>query len=391
MIINLLRFIFGYVSFTVTGDFPERLFNQLAANSVSVWGMRRNLKTISAKMSIRDYKHIREYRGKNKVRTRVKERFGLPFVLQKYKLRVGFAAGLIIYTVLLFFMSGFIWNIDVVGNTDVPTEEIIDTCKELGLYEGARKSAIDPEILRTKLALSNGEISWASVNIEGIKATVNISESIGQKGAPKKPCNLIASRDGIITELKVTEGQIAIKLGQTVTAGDILVSGVTEYKNGSVSFGASSGEVFAETERSLSTVATFMQTEKIYLGEPETRSVLTIFGLNIPLYLGSINGNYETETQISQIEHNEMYLPIRLTETTFKTTDIRAYEISEAQATILAEEMLNEIEKAELKDAEILSKNVSFETTENGVKITATYKCRENIAKQDLLLIYNQK
>ena len=37
MLITLLRYILGYVRFSVSGDFPERLFNQLAANGVSVW------------------------------------------------------------------------------------------------------------------------------------------------------------------------------------------------------------------------------------------------------------------------------------------------------------------------------------------------------------------
>lgn len=56
MLITLLRYILGYVRFSVSGDFPERLFNQLAANGVSVWDMRREGKCMTACVKVRDYK-----------------------------------------------------------------------------------------------------------------------------------------------------------------------------------------------------------------------------------------------------------------------------------------------------------------------------------------------
>lgn len=391
MIISLLRYILGYVRFQVIGEFPERLFNQLAANGVAVWEMRRSGGSITACIKLRDYMKIRTYRGKNRVRTRVTGRYGLPFFLKKYRLRAGFAAGLVIYAVSLAVLSSFIWNIEVCGNTTLSSKDILSACSELGLYEGARISDLDAELLRTRLALKFEDIAWASVNIEGVKATVNISESIGDKNEAQKPCNLVAARDGIITALEVTEGSIAVKLGQTVAAGELLVSGITEYKDGTSSFGPSSGKVYAETSRTLSCLASFVQTETVYVGDPIKRSVLSVFGLDIPLYFGTLKGNFETDTDVHRIEHNSMYLPVILTQTTFKRTDIRAFEINETEAKALAEKMLTELEMEELKDVEILSKNVTFEVTGKGVRITGEYSCRENIAEQDLLLIYEEK
>lgn len=389
--IRLIRFIFGYVSFKAKGDFPERLFNQLSVARVPIWGMKRRGSTITANMMLRDYKKIRQYRAKSRVRTQVIDRVGLPFILKQYRLRVGLAAGVLFYVASLIFMSSFIWNIEVVGNSTVPTKEIIAICEELGLFEGAKISEIDQEIIRTKLSLYNSKIAWASVNIEGVKATVNISESIGEGSEKTGFCNLVAKRDGVITELLVTEGQIAVKLGQTVTAGELLVSGVTEYKDGTVSFGRSSGQVMAETMRELSCLATFVQNEKVYVDKPIKRRVLSVFGIDIPLYFGRLKGHFDVETKVKQIEHNSMYLPIRLTQTTFRQTDIRAYEIGEAEAKELALKMLLELEQKELLNAEILDKQVVIETTEKGVRVTGKYKCVENIANEDLLLIYSQE
>jgi similar to stage IV sporulation protein len=42
------------------------------------------------------------------------------------------------------------------------------------------------------------------------------------------PCNIVASRDGIIQEMVVLEGQAVVKVGDTVKKGQLLVSGLFE-------------------------------------------------------------------------------------------------------------------------------------------------------------------
>lgn len=391
MFVELFRYLLGYVRFSIEGEFPERLLNQLAANSVSGWGYDRRNGTLTACISANDYLKIHRIKSKNRVKTRVLERRGLPFLLKRYRLRAGFLIGLVFCLFSLFYLSSFVWNVKVVGNSKLTDKEVLTVCKEIGLYEGAKISKIDTNLLKTQLALKFDDIAWASINIEGVKATVNVSESIGNKGEKKQPCNLVAQRDGVISDLRVTKGTIMVKPGQTVSAGDLLVSGITEYKDGTASFGISSGEVFAETERKLTFLANYVQTEKIYVSSPQKRSVLSVFGLNIPLYLGSLKGNFETETKTRRFERNEMYLPIFLTETTFLAVDQRAYEIDTATAEALAKQKLLELEEKELKGVEILSKDIVIEPQEKGVKITGKYKCKENIAKSDLLLIYEEK
>lgn len=391
MIVETIRYSFGYVQFQIFGEFPERLLNQLAANGVAVWGLRRKGKNLTACMSARNYLKIRQYRGKNRVRTRVTKRCGLPFVLRRYRLRVGFAAGLLLYIAALVFMSSFVWNVRVVGNESLTEQEVLAACEELGLYEGVPKRGLDAERLRTRLALQLDDIAWASVNIEGVRATVNISEVSGVKNDEPEPCNLVALRDGVVTALEVTSGTIAVKVGQTVREGDLLVSGITEYKDGAYSFGVSEGKIFAETERELVCFVPFKQTETVRVGKPETRRVLSVFGLNIPFYFGSVDGDYETETETLRYDDGSMYLPVLLTETVFYKTQSREIVLSESEAKELASKQLETAESTELEGAEILSKDVHFEITADGVRLTAKYKCRENIAKTDLLLILQEE
>lgn len=387
MIVEALRDIFGYVRFEVKGEFPERLLNQLSMNGVSVWGIARKGKNITACISVRDYLKMRQYRGKNKVRTRILTRHGLPFFASKHRLRVGFIAGLVMYVLVLFFMSSFVWNVRVVGNESLETEEIISACRELGLYEGADISDLDVEQIRTRLALKIDGIAWASVNIEGVRATVNISESKGGKNPEAPPCNLKASIDGVITKIEVTSGTIAVKVGQTVQKGQLLVSGITEYKDGAYQFGVSEGKVYAETSHETEIFVPFTETKTVRVGEPKHRKVLSFFGVRIPLYLGSVKGNYETDTETKRYESNEMYLPVTLTDTAFYKLKTQTVTLTQEEAKQKGIQQLENFEKSDLMNAEILAKSVEFEVQSDGVLLKAEYKCLENIAIDDLLLI----
>ncbi len=391
MLIRFIRFVLGYVNFAVSGQFPERFLNQLALGGVSVWGIKRQNDRILASVKARDYLKFHSFKAKNRVVTHVTERCGLPFILKRHRLRVGFAAGLVFYVAILCFLSTFIWNIEIVGNQTLTDAELIAACERLGLREGVRRSSLDQELLRTRLALEFDNIAWASVNIEGVKATVNVSESKPSQKDPEEPCNLVASHDGIITALEVTDGTIKAKLGQTVKKGDLLVSGITEYKDGTYRFGTSAGRILAETDRELSCFIPFLQTDTVRIGEPVTRRVVSFFGFNVPLYLGSIEKPYEAETETKRYEKNGMYLPIAFTETEFHKTQTVSYTISEVEAKQKAEERLSTLEATELKDAEILNKSTEFLVTSEGVTLISRYKCRQNIATKDLLLILGEK
>lgn len=379
------------MQFCVRGEFPERFLNQLAQRSVSVWGIKRRGKHLEACVSVSDYLKFNTYKAKNKVSTRIIKRHGLPFVIKRHKLRVGFAFGLVFYVALLCFLSSFIWNVRIVGNSAVPTEEIVSVCREFGLFEGARRSNVDPATFKIQIPLQCEGVSWASVNVEGVRATVNISESKGNKKEPQRPCNLVAEFDGVITALKVTEGTIEVKVGQTVKKGDLLVSGITQYKDGAYRFEVSAGEVLAETERELEVFVPFSQSKVIRVGEPKKRRVLTFFGINIPLYLGSVEKPYETVTRQSVFKMDGMYLPIKLCETEFFKTETVQYTLTQDEAKQKCLDELLKKEQTDLANAEILDKTVEFEVITDGICAISKYKCKQNIAKTDLLLILEEK
>jgi similar to stage IV sporulation protein len=74
------------------------------------------------------------------------------------------------------------------------------------------------------------ELAWISVNISGTRAKVEIVERVMPPKIIQKniPCNIIATKNGLITSLIVKAGSPVVKVGDTVKKGDMIVASMIE-------------------------------------------------------------------------------------------------------------------------------------------------------------------
>lgn len=390
MIASIIRFILGFVEFAAVGDYPERLFNVLARQGIEVWGIRRVGAFVTAFTSLKNYQRIPKARRKSGARTRILARHGFPFVLRKYRFRIGAAIGIIVFFGVQCFLSTRVWNIEVVSNGEVDITHIMSVAEECGLYEGAAKNDLDTELLRSKMILQIPEASWMSVNVEGVKATVNVIKSRPTVPPAAEPCNLVADRDGVITAIEVRRGKIEVSLGQTVTKGELLVSGITEYADGTSSVCHAEGTVTALTEHEISAFEPFIREEKQY-GEPKSRYVLSVFGLKIPLYLGGVKGDCEREVSTLKYRKNGAYLPVFAIKKTYTPYETVTVEQNINEVTERAEKKLAELISTEAGDGEYKVLKSFRNEDENGVTLNVTISNEQNIAKENFLLISDEE
>ena len=123
------------------------------------------------------------------------------------------------------------WTIEVVGNETVSSDEILDFLEEEGLKIGSYKSALNPRELERKTLLELKELSWIAVNITGSTVTVEVNERILPPDMyldNDKACNIVARYTGQIHSMDIYDGQSDLQVGDTVLAGDLIVSGIVE-------------------------------------------------------------------------------------------------------------------------------------------------------------------
>lgn len=380
----LYRFISGYLIVEFFGEFSEQILNICAKNRISLWNSRCVKRKIICCITVRDFLRLPEVIRKKKIRVHILKKIGFPFFIAKYKKRFGFLLGIIIFISFLQFMSCFVWSIEVVGNHKLKDQEILEQCKQIGIYEGIRKTSVNPKIQKEKLLLNSEKLAWASLNIEGCRLTVNVSEVKEVAEDNTIPSNLKASADGIIKKVDITSGNCVVKVGDTVSKGDILVSGIIEKPEGT-RFVHSIGTVTAKTERSIVVSGQFERDIEIETGKERSKSVLSFFGIKLPLYLGKEKTPYKSEINLSEAKLLGERLPITLHTKKFVFLEKRAVTLTDEELnTELQKKFEEEIKANKIGTYEVLDKKLT--EIEGGLQLITIISAEEDIAYQDILL-----
>ena len=283
--IRFLRWLLGWVRLETEGGFPEKLLNGAAKAGFSLWNSCRQGVRMTTCCYARQYKKLRPLAKKACVRMRVLERHGLPFFLHRYRARAGIAAGVLIYALLLQFLSGRIWIVNIEGNDQVPEASIREVLEPLGVQEGGDFRKLDVPSLQLTALQSLPDLTWLAVNLEG--STVHVKVRERGSHAPMEdgafPSNIKAARDGRVLKIEVTGGQAMVQAGDAVTRDTLLISGVVESKTGPL-LRRSSGRVIAETSRTLTAEVPLEETLLLPTGDSIFRPVFTLFGIRVPLF-----------------------------------------------------------------------------------------------------------
>lgn len=390
LFLGLSRLLSGYVRFSMQGDFPERFLNLCAVHGRAVWDMERDGDQYYAYILAKDYPRLRKPARSSRVRLRVLERHGLPFLLNRYRMRFGMAAGFASFCFLLWFLSLFIWNVRITGNSAISTAALEGLLKEYGIAQGERISEVDIDNLPQTIMLANPDISWMSINVNGCTMTVEISERIyaPDRIDRKQPCNIKATRDGRILDMEVKLGQPVVSRGDAVVKGDLLVSGVQEYSNGLTGMHHASADILAETERTLSVEIPYAQTIQQPTGREWTRRVFQLFHLKIPLFLGSVHGEYDRTVERKPLVVGGVELPVAVTEATFREKTNVDVRYTPEQALELARAQMMDKAAQELSGIQVRSSEETIETLDQFLRLTVKFICEENIGMEEDILIF---
>ncbi|MEG2074065.1 MAG: sporulation protein YqfD [Angelakisella sp.] len=262
MLLKLIRFVRGTVDFEISGGYLERFINLCGKAGIPLRNIKRDGGSLTAGTSYMGGKRLRETAARAGVNLRLIKRGGAPSLLRRYRLRAGLFAGAVLLLALPFILSMFLWRIDIAGSETIPEQELLHSLASLGVRVGARRGGIDARNVERRMMLLEGRLAWIAVNMRGSTAYVELRE---RAIAPPRldtvvPHNIIASKNGFITNMMVYEGQPLVKNGDSVLAGDILVSGIMEDVNGKNRTVHSRAKIEAQIEDCIAVTIPYAQT-----------------------------------------------------------------------------------------------------------------------------------
>ncbi len=381
MFLFFYRLLQGYVYVRVTTKTPEKLLNLCAAHGIILWGVALRGERLYFKMRIEDFKTLRILHRTVCGKIHLTRKVGLPFFAAAHKNRYGFAAGFLLFCGILYMLSGYIWNICITGNQTISPQQLAQDLRQIGIYEGTPLKGLSVKEKRNELLMAERELAWASLNLEGCKLTLNVEEAtLNPPQAKEEPANLKAGCDGVITKIELLAGTAAVKVGDTVAKGDLLAAGMVEYSDQSTRFLQARGKVFANTVREYKLTQPKTVTAVQRSGSSQSRTVLQFFGFHIPLFCGSVTGNFESEGAAPKISAGQSYLPVRLVKRQFFSLAQQENTLTQPQAEARLKAQLAQQLKQDVPEGRVLSQNLRFYVENGAFCLSAVVKCDENIA-----------
>lgn len=383
MIKRLIRFICGYYKIKISGVSCEKVLSYLINKSLKI----RDIKKLSATEITFDcypnvFKKIQQLNDFDFSITIVESK-GLPSLLKRYKHRYGLFVGAVLFALLFYLISLFVWDIQVIGNETISTQQILAQLELQGLKKGKLKSSYNIKSIENDFLSKNDNVSWISVNLKGTVAFVEIREKteVIEKIDTSKPSNIYASRDGVIASIKAYMGYGVVNVGDAVTAGDVIVSGEYTDKYGVEYKLHSYAKVMAYTTHSYSVTVPYKTVEQQFTGKSKKYYAIKLTRFDIPLYFKE-NIRYNTysknKSYIKFKLTKNFVLPFSIQKTTYSETEEVTFYKTKDVALMEAYEKLDDIQN-NLVGIEVLNKSYDISENKDGVTVKVILDCYEDI------------
>lgn len=316
----------------------------------------------------------------------IRKRGGAPIWIYTHRQRYGMWAGIAAAIFLILFAQGFIWRIDVVGNESLTTSEILGVLSEHGLHAGSRISQLNVDSIQNRILIEFDEISWMSINIGGNTASVEIRErDVGDVDTDgNSPANLVASKGGRIEYMTILSGNPAVKSGDIVNEGDLLVGGIFDSTQNGYRLTRAEGKVYARTVEEIYIQIPYEYQKKVYTGQEYCDQYLNFFDFSIKIFKKGGNP-YTFCDKIHKVNSLRFFdgeiLPVSLCKDVYLEYEICDAKRSVEQAEELAYFELSQRLSSLSDDAVVVRKVIMPEVRDDFFALRCVIECIEDIAQ----------
>lgn len=399
----------------VTGEETLRFVNLCRNNGIELRHLVRRENAIQMEIDAKNFKKLRPLVRKTHVKIHILNRHGPAFFFYRHKRRWWFLLGMTVFAGMIYILSLFVWQIDIDGNRKYTDALILQALAQMDVKTGCRKSEIDLPEIEEELRIMYNEITWVSASIAGTKLQIELREGDlkisgssggGQTGNVKRvenrennpktqngesetdlPANLVADEDAIITNLVVRRGTVAVRYGDEVKKGDVLIEGKVYIYNEDetlkkVDYLTAEGDVFGKYQELYEKHYQRKHEVRSYKGKNYRELGVAIVGksFRLPVWENILKkqlaGNTLSEVWSWKKQFRltpTFYLPFALEYTEYVPYENVVEEYTDEVIKKMAEEelqkYLNELEK---KGVQIISNSVTISLDADGGHVKGT-------------------
>lgn len=227
---KIFRFFLGSVKIQLKGQEVPRFLGLCSKHHIRIWDIDpKDGDEITFVLLKPDVFRLHPLLKKTNSRFRILEKRGFPFWLRKYRWRYAFGLGFLLALGLFWYLSGFIWQVKLTGNSSVTDSMMEHFLEEQETGAGTRRKQIDTLALESAIRTAFPQVIWITVYQKGTVLHIDLREQMAVEEKTEEEAeevyHLIAPCDGQVTSIFLRRGTAAVAVGDTVQQGDVLVYG----------------------------------------------------------------------------------------------------------------------------------------------------------------------
>ncbi|MDF2594547.1 MAG: sporulation protein YqfD [Clostridia bacterium] len=386
LFLTLWNYLRGYVIVEVSGFSMERFINLAVNNGIYLWDMQKKDDKVYFKTSIKDFKRLKPCAKKARCRFKAHSKKGVPFVAHKYKRRKLLTLGVGVFIIIIWLLSSFVWLVEVEGNEQISSMDIIHTLEEKGYAAGKLKSKLPLREAESYLINKYPEIIWTGIKFEGTRLLVQIAETVPKPKMQEDntPSNIIAKRDALITYIATYKGMPMVRKGDIVKKGEILVAGQMPLgpDDPNIYYTGAKARINGRTFYSIKGHTSLQQTKKNYTDNISRKYSFKVFNQKVTFFNQKVAfEQYDKVITTNQLSITKLFpLPFAMEIEERLEYNPTTIERSEEDAKDgLTSALWENLNKKLAQDAIVLKKDVFFKKTGNAIYATLNVIVEEDI------------
>ena len=268
-----MRLLERYFRIRITAADPERELLKLICENVEITDTEwLDLLTVEITIKKSQFVTVRRVLEKDEINYRIVRTEGLLWAITDFVKRPVLIIGGAILILLACILPRYIFFVEILGNDRVPDRVILQQAEKSGIRFGTLAADVRSEVVKNNLLSRLPELQWVGVTTSGTVATIHVKERSGAKTRTDNEyavSSIVATHDGVITQMNVYSGTPLIQVGQSVKKGDTLISGYTDCGLRTIAQQAD-GEIYAFTLRRISVISPVPTVERDEMARQHT-------------------------------------------------------------------------------------------------------------------------
>ena len=385
------NFIKSYVVVNLSTKNYEKVLNILRRKNIIMWDINKVQDGISFKIYKKDFEKNKQFfQDANIVPIK---RIGVMFKLNKLYLRVGFIIGALAIVIYTLIYCTYAWDIKVIGNDQLRETDLVKYLNENQIKTPIKIKKVDEKYIENLIYSKFPNIKFVEVHIEGINLVLFVKERKETEYtiSDNTPTSIVSNKQAVIYKTVVKHGELLVKEGDVVSAGQLLVQGTKKDKDNVSKLINSDATIYGYTYYSFTIKEPKSHSVKKETGKTNKIFKLIIKDKSIKMF-GKENKfeNYDYKSEIISIPLISDFLNISIEKVKQYELNITEEETTREYAeNKLLINLYEKLVKNCNKNAKIDKKDIVLEETDTEYILKAKFEMIEDIGK--VIKIYSLK